>query len=951
MFHRFQGHIAPTWLILLAVLSCRPNLARADDEAELRAALGEAAALHKKGDFSEAATVCQRALELAERVSGPEHVRTADVLNKLAILYDDMGEYSKAEPLYQRSLKIRESKFGPDHLAVASSLNNMANLYRKMGQYAKAEPLYRRSLKIREAKFGTDHLAVAASLNNLALLNRNMGQYAKAESLVQRSLKMRESKLGPDHPDVAASLNSLAILYDLMRQYAKAEPLYQRSLKIRESKLGPDHPDVASSLSNLAVLYRKMGQYAKAESLGQRSLAIKESKLGSDHPEVAMGLNNMAILYIDMGQYAKAEPLLQRALKTREAKLGPDHPDVVESLNNLAIFHITTEHWSEAVAEMQRERRIVRRHVANTLPTLSEREQLIFLQAKDRKHLHMALSLGLRRRADAQTALLSAGWVLNGKAVAQEAIAQRALLAADATDPTLADLVKRLQAARRRLAALSMTPPKAGQEADYQQKLKTLRRQDQELSRQLGQATGRNTTDDPWVEPDNVRKSLAKDAVLIEMVRLRVATFQFANDKPRWLPPHYVAWLIPSEGQGHVSIVDLGEAQPIDDAVQRARKALGTAAATIQKEGEAAAETQLRDTMRSLAQLVFEPLEAHWGQSRQLILSPDAALWLIPWGAIPLGDGRYAIEKYQIRYCISGRDLVSRATDPKQKATSPILFANPDYDLGPAETFAATRAMLRSAAPVEQLASSRGLGSLNSLPQARRLPGTAEEAAAIMPSLTRYAKTQAVLYQDQYALEGVFKTLQRPQVLVLSTHGFFLQDQEVESHDERTGDSGDDSPRNRAVLTTDGKPLENPLLRCGLLLAGCNRRADQKPAARVDDGILTGLEIVGTNLRGTELVVLSACETGVGQVYNGEGVAGLRQAFQLAGAKAVISTLWQIPDTETVDLVSTLFAYLSAGQTKAGALRSAQLALIQARREAHSAAHPYYWAAFTLTGE
>ena len=201
---------------------------------------------------------------------------------------------------------------------------------------------------------------------------------------------------------------------------------------------------------------------------------------------------------------------------------------------------------------------------------------------------------------------------------------------------------------------------------------------------------------------------------------------------------------------------------------------------------------------------------------------------------------------------------------------------------------------------------------------------------------------------DAEATEAAVKAVKSPAVLMLATHGFFLKKQEADLKDDKLG--GLELPRGtRSVLRSkDGSEIEDPLLRCGLLLAGANRHEEARPGQ--EDGILTGLEIVGLDLRGTKLVILSACDTGVGDVHTGEGVAGLRQAFQLAGAEGVLATLWPVSDQATVRLMDGFYSSLTEAGDKSEALTMAQRKFIKERRERYGAAHPYFWAAFSYTG-
>jgi hypothetical protein len=351
---------------------------------------------------------------------------------------------------------------------------------------------------------------------------------------------------------------------------------------------------------------------------------------------------------------------------------------------------------------------------------------------------------------------------------------------------------------------------------------------------------------------------------------------------------------------------------------------------------------------------------------------------------------------------VTARDLV-RETPARAKGR-PVVMGDPDYDLDFGKRVASGTRLDRYRA--EHGSPPRSADMRDERFDAMR--GVKEEVEAIAPLIRKVTGVEPTVLTGARASERAFKELVGPAVLVLSTHGIFLaippdpsrQDlgpvpadkmdlvirvppgsrvwvndvektKRVLRYSMEPGQTyegtirvrfADGKEETRALVQEAGRRvvvtfgpralpahLENPLLRCGLILAGANRRHLLPPEA-ADDGILTGLEIVGTDLRGTELVVLSACETGVGDLRNAEGVVGLRQAFQLAGARQVVASLWKVPDGETKDLMVKFWSDLGDTGDPAATLTTAQRALIRKWRSAGEPTHPYFWAAFGVTG-
>jgi CHAT domain-containing protein/Tfp pilus assembly protein PilF len=895
------------------------------------------------GRFEEAENLARRALRIREKLSGKDHLDVAICLNVLGQVYADMGRHKEAEPLFRRSLVIRETQLGKNHPSVATLLNNLAGALRSMGRFDESETAYRRSLEIAEAVFGPDHPQVATTLANMALLYAELGRDEEAEKCMRRSLQIRENKLGPGHPVVASGLNNLAAFYANMGRYQEAEAMYRRALKIGEACFGKDHLEIAAYLGNLGSVCAKQNREREAEECLLRALRIFEARVGKDNRRLAFPWNNLGTLYWQMGRLDDAAAALERSVKLLEPTQEENPAELSAALSNLTGVYQALNRKEQAWKLEERFLNIRQAGLKNVFAFSSEAAMYSYLQTMSGA-IPSSISLALDA-APGPTAAAAFTWVLRLKGSALDTLCRyrqaQHLLAAE--DP-LTQRIAKCQHVKQLLANAAVNPPQGLTATQAATQMTQWRKQSEDLESEINRAFGakQTTENDENITAAAVQKRLGPDAALVEFARVPLRDFKSPN---RWREHHYVAFVL-GPGQSSAQIIDLGLARDIDAGVEAVRKEFADFQDKLKdcdSPGEAIAlekaqEKQFAKVSAGLYQRLLAPLRKALGPAQQLYLAPDSLLNRLPFEALVDEGGKYLVEKYRCAYLSSGRDLL-RPTAPLARGT--VVFAGPDYKVSAQERLAAIERLL----PKKGTLAFRGWSSTDlRSPGWRPLPGAEAEAKDIKKTLQGSAYGPVKSFVGSEALEEVLKAMPAPRILHLATHGFFL---DHETQTPMPADNGAGAGWARSRL----KHMDNPLLRSGILLAGANTIGDKDATARVEDGWVTAEEIALLNLTGTELVVLSACQTGLGDVKSGEGVFGLRRAFFFAGARTLVTSLFEVPDQDTRDLMQLFYGGLRAGQGKLDALHAAQRNLLDRRRQAGGAAHPFFWASFVMVGD
>jgi CHAT domain-containing protein len=682
-------------------------------------------------------------------------------------------------------------------------------------------------------------------------------------------------------------------------------------------------PAVADRPNSLARLYVTQGRYGETEPLYQESLDINREQLGERHPDVAISLNNLAGLYQAQGRYGEAEPLYQESLNIRQEQLGERHPAVAASLNNLALLYLAQENLLRAIQAFQAGLAIEEANLEVTLATLTEAQRQDYAATLNGS-TDIATSLSLQA-AEAQplgliTLLRRKGRLLEAGSSSRQRLRQN-LTPED--QAVLNDLVS----VQQQLATLTFNPPANLPPEDYRAQLAELNTRATDLDKTLAQRSAVFRAESEPVEIATVQAQIPAHGVLVEYSRYYPFDVRADQDN-RWGAPRYAAYLLFPNGD--IQAIDLGDAAAIDNAVENFITLLqdprADLRATIVREIN---PEVVEDAGGILQTLLLDPIAPYIQDRQHLLISPDSQLNRLPFEALVTDNGQYLVEQYQISYLSSGRDLLK--FDVVEPSSEPaVIVANPDYESASAPSSVAGE-FANQASEGSASRSSTDMGRLTVTP----LPGTAAEVAAIATLLPG-----ATILTEANATENALKQTQRPGILHIATHGFFLEDApRPEPADNRGLIASADGSRAFAAISA---PIENPLLRSGLALAGFNTRTSGD-----EDGVFTALEAANLNLYGTQLVVLSACDTGLGDINNGEGVYGLRRAFAIAGAESQLLSLWQVSDYGTQSLMTRYYQNLMAGMGRSEALRAVQLEMIRAGGEY---AHPYYWAAFILAG-
>ena len=672
--------------------------------------------------------------------------------------------------------------------------------------------------------------------------------------------------------------------------------------------LGERHPDTLTSMNNLAYLYQSQGDYEQALPLYQKANTLSMEVLGERHPDTLRSMNNLALLYDSQGDYEQALPLYLKANTLSMEVLGDRHPKTLISLSNLAAFFVTTQDENMA-AQYFLEWTVQSNAFLQVMEGFDARTRRAFLKTGYDSSRDGLFSFFSEHPSEEISELLP--FALMRKGLLFQVAARLHRIGKNMGGDS--KLGGRLESLAKARATVSRLAQQANAGRLNHQRLQEENAGMERLEQEIGYALSRenNAT---YLISEQVLSALPRGSVLVDF---QIYQRYDVTQKPgeEWQEWQLLALLADPKATQPVQLIKLGPIAPL----YKDLRALGKAASNPKS------KKTLQEAAGNLYQKLWQPLTPYLVGKQRTYVVPDGQLHLLPWDALMDAQGRYLADTIEVAVLATGHDLLALPEDTVQPGKPHLIYApNYDYDLAADQRFDPRADVPRPWTP---------------------LAGAEWEGQRLRERFAQHGLDVVTAGGDD-AREDWVTAIASPQVLHIATHGAYKGGQPQGRGKQREPRLIRDMEQVDFLTGEEILDLNRPMLHSVLALTGANGVARGLHAPDETDGLLSALEVLSMDLRGTKLVVLSACETGVGSVHNGDGVYSLNRAFMEAGARNVLATLWAVDDEATAVFMDCFYDFYLKGDSPRQALKTTKALF----RESTRYNHPYYWAPFTLIG-
>jgi|GEM_PF-1077236 len=887
--------------------------------------------------YAQAESVLTLSIEKAKATFGTGHPEVANPMQVLANVYLSTGRYDESRAWYERALNIRRAALGDEHPDIANSINGLGVVARRLEHYDEALRAYTQASAIARRTLGPSHPNTIQYDNNLAGVYYNLGLYEEAFPVVERGLAVRIQIYGKDHPDVAQSYQNLGTLKEKKGDLEGAAADLAESRRIFSETLGPDSDQAFNATNLLAMAQAERGHLAEADSLERELVTRAKARSGPENPSLGYWIADLALIERDSRKPKEALATYGQALDIVKRHFGEDHPQAAQIFFEMAIVNAQVGNVNAAMENALQAETIGRERLALMAEALPERLALEY--AGERPHgLPLAASL---LASDPTNASVVQVWdqLVRSRSLIQDEVAWRGRQLAVASEGHVKELADRRSALLTEYAnALVAEAERDPEEASALDSLRSAL-EGTEIELMAASNEFRRAQTRRHAGFADIQKALPPGAVLVSLFRYdRLSAHRWSKPLQMASVPEYAAFVLPSASAAP-KFLQLGSATSLDSLAGAWRTAAGAPPVNSSD------DKQLTASGTELGRRIWTPVAALCGQATQVywVLDGDLAL-LNPYAWIG-ADGRYLVESGPAMHLLDAeRDLLQDTS--AQKGAGLLALGDPDFDRTHLQHESATAVYRGDTPDCAEFAHHRW----------ERLPGAAVEIKDIarLCAAANRDNEPVDIVSGAGATETAFKTKAPGRRMIhLATHGFYLEDQCAPAASGGRGMGGLVAESSGHSLTTHEPvaPLKksvSPTLRSGLILAGANLRSETSS----DDGVLTAEEIGAMDLSTVEWAVISACATGVGTVKPGEGILGLRRAFETAGARTLITSLWPVQDQATQSWMESLYeARMTERLSTIEAVRKASLTQLEARRAQHKSTHPFYWAAFVAHGD